>query len=208
MNHLAKSRRLHNQYILLRHGRSEANDKRLIISRPDEGIAAYGLTTKGKAQVVASITKAQTKDWLDKNTIIYTSDFKRCVETAEIAKSALHANHSIVVSPCLRERYFGRFDNKSVYNLGRVFLNDIGRRKSNPHAVEPVDSVVDRATQLILELESKYKGKTILLVAHGDLLQIMQASFESLNLAQHLILRHWQTAEIRRLPRKLIEPLG
>jgi broad specificity phosphatase PhoE len=59
--------------------------------------------------------------------------------------------------------------------------------------------VLDRVTALIADLERRYSGRDILLVSHGDTLQILQAGFLRMDPARHRSVPHLATAEIRPL---------
>jgi len=59
--------------------------------------------------------------------------------------------------------------------------------------------VLDRATAFILDLEERQASRDILLVSHGDTLQILQAGFGRTDPARHRHLPHLETAEIRRM---------
>ena len=66
-------------------------------------------------------------------------------------------------------------------------------------SVEPATAVLDRATALVAELERRYTGRDILLVSHGDTLQILQAGFLRMDPAAHRRLPPLGVAEIRAL---------
>jgi glucosyl-3-phosphoglycerate phosphatase len=57
--------------------------------------------------------------------------------------------------------------------------------------------VLDRATAFVVELERRYSGRDILLVSHGDTLQILQAGFLRIDPSRHRSLPDLATAEIR-----------
>ena len=59
--------------------------------------------------------------------------------------------------------------------------------------------MLDRTTALIADLEQRYSGRDILLVSHGDTLQILQAGFLRVDPSGHRRLPHLDTAEIREL---------
>ncbi len=65
--------------------------------------------------------------------------------------------------------------------------------------VELAAAVLDRVTALIARLERRYSERDILLVSHGDTLQILQAGFLRLAPCAHRRLPHLATAEIREL---------
>ena len=65
--------------------------------------------------------------------------------------------------------------------------------------IESAAAVLDRATALIAGLELRYSGRDVLLVSHGDTLQILQAGFLRMDPVQHRRLPQLETAEIRGL---------
>ena len=60
-------------------------------------------------------------------------------------------------------------------------------------------SVLGRTSALVAELEVEHTGRDILLVAHGDPLQILQTGFLKVNPAEHRGLAPLGTAELREL---------
>jgi len=56
-----------------------------------------------------------------------------------------------------------------------------------------------RVTAVIADYENQYSAATILLVSHGDALQILQTAFARLDASTHRQLEHLHTAEIRQL---------
>jgi probable phosphoglycerate mutase len=190
MNSLSDTSPLRNQYFGLRHGQSEANLMNTIISDPVEGANAYGLTDLGRKQVENSISNQHLLS--DRNTVIYSSDFARTRETAEIAAEVLGVKE-INYSELLRERGFGRWERKGRASYPRVWLSDALSPGHTRNDVESVHRVLDRTTRLIADLEKKYEGKNILLVSHGDVLHILSTAF---------------TKRPSRLHRSLIWPFG
>ena len=67
--------------------------------------------------------------------------------------------------------------------------------------------MLDRSTAFIVDLERRYSGRDILLVSHGDTLQILRAGFLRMNPSQHRSLPELKTAEIRRLRLPAREPI-
>ena len=82
-------KKLNNRYFIIRHGESKANVAHILLSHPKEGMVSFGLSLKGKKQVKVSVLKNQKAKILDSDVIIYSSDFLRAKETAEIAKKLL-----------------------------------------------------------------------------------------------------------------------
>merc|ERR1712151_1322662 len=62
--------------------------------------------------------------------------------------------------------------------------------------VESVNSVLSRTTQLVMDIENKLQKEkednrwTCILVAHGDVLQILQTGFNKIDGTQHRTLPH------------------
>ncbi len=209
INNLPK---LHNRYFIIRHGESEANIANIILSHPKHGTKGYGLTKKGESQVENAIKKNKT---LDSETEIYSSDFMRAKETAKIVQEYIHAK-KITLSKSLRERSFGNWEKTSNKNYEKVWTED----SKNPHhkieRVESASEVLNRVVKLILKLEKKFKnppermgnssiraGRKILLVAHGDTLQILQTVFLKKSPSMHRKIKHLELAEIRELKLKI-----
>lgn len=102
----------------------------------------------------------------------------------------------------MRERFFGNYEGKSNTNYDLVWIEDA---KDASHTIEGVESVVSvaaRAQSLIDELEQKFENHVIVLVSHGDTLQIMQAQCFTqgkYTVSQHRSLPHLNTCELRNL---------
>lgn len=62
------------------------------------------------------------------------------------------------------------------------------------------------ATAFIMDLERRHSGRDILLVSHGDTLQILRAGFLRMSPSQHRSLPELKTAEIRQLRLPAREP--
>jgi len=189
-----------NHYFLMRHGESMPNVSGVILSDLNEGKKEeHTLTKNGEGQVRDSAQNAKEQGLLDEATIIYSSPFSRCKRTAEIAKEVLGVKAEIIFDDRLRERWFGDWEGKSNIHYQDVWDKDIIDPNHNDAKVESTSEVVRRVTGLIRDLESKYDGKNILLVSHGDALQIMQTFFEGVPSSGHRSLEHLKVAEIRKM---------
>lgn len=186
---------LKNQYYVMRHGESLANTADIIVSHPDNGISGYGLSEVGRQQVTAEISGCN----LPQLTQIICSDFKRAHETAKIAHRILACQSPAILDARLRERNFGELELGSDELYSEVWSADQQKTNRSDIGVETVESVLDRALELILELESEYSDISFLLIAHGDVLQILQTAFSALPANHHRELPHLKTAELRRL---------
>ena len=193
-NRLAGVDRLANAFSVMRHGQSRANVAGIIVSRiENDRRGDYGLSTAGRAQALAAATSCG----LTADTLICSSDFARARQTAEIVRAHLCAA-DVEVAQALRERCFGRWEGLPTDRYARVWAADEAG-SGQADGVEPVEAVLDRTTAFVAELERRYRGRHILLVSHGDSLQILQAGFLRMNPAAHRSLPALQTAEIRRL---------
>lgn len=198
MNHLKELTRLNNRYYFLRHGESEANAAGIINSDPAKALSDYGLTAKGKKQVAQSVRQAQLKGWLDDKTIIYSSDFKRTIETAEIAREVLGVS-KVNLNSALRERHFGNWEGKRDINYIKILARDKRGLSQHKDGVESVFEVSSRITHFIRELEARYEGKTILLVSHGDPLHILEMAFKKVKPTKHRVMDAIKKAEIKQV---------
>ncbi len=111
----------------------------------------------------------------------------------------------------LRERYFGQFNGESDSHYQDVWDEDCINPNHTKYGVESVNSVVKRTTELILDIEKSKKSKNcnlnvngngrckVILVAHGDVLQILQTAFLNVDGSIHRSLDHLETASVREL---------
>jgi glucosyl-3-phosphoglycerate phosphatase len=196
MNHLSRVDCLANRFSIMRHGQSKANARGIIVSRiENDRRDDFGLTDLGRQQVLA----AARRRGLPAGTVICSSDFSRARQTAEIVRACLGAAE-VVIAEALRERCFGDWEGTPTANYARVWAADeASASRGFDNHVEPATAVLDRATAFVVELERRYSGRDILLVSHGDTLQILQAGFLRIDPSRHRSLPDLATAEIRRL---------
>jgi probable phosphoglycerate mutase len=174
LNYLFEVNCLRNRYFAMRHGHSIANQQGIIVSHPDNGCDQYGLSELGRMQVKKSL---QNFGLFDVNTIIVSSDFSRARESAEIASALFHSDESINLDCRLRERNFGELELSADSGYADVWQEDVENPDSQLRGVESVNQVMTRVTSVVAEYEDRYSGATILLVSHGDALQILQTAF-------------------------------
>ncbi|MDH7552763.1 MAG: histidine phosphatase family protein [Spirochaetota bacterium] len=192
-----KSIVLHNTYLCMRHAQSTANEKHIIISDPATGISNYGLTKEGERQALEAIV---TNKEMQNISYIYTSDFLRAYQTA-ILVSRLCNNVPVITDARLRERYFGLFEGTNSENYHKVWDMDCSSEYDVAcHNVEPIHSVARRMLSFLLDSEIHPTNQKILVVSHGDPLQILYAVTRGLAAHQFKSLPHFANAEIRILP--------
>ncbi|MCK5736906.1 MAG: histidine phosphatase family protein [Spirochaetaceae bacterium] len=185
---------LRNRFLLMRHGYSLANQEGLIISNPEEGIEHWGLASGADKGIRKSLD-----GWnLLNETIIFSSPFKRAVETARYTASHLLSGN-IKIIPALRERFFGLYDKTKDDNYNRVWLDDIDNPDNHKNGVESPEEVSRRLIELIIETDRLYTGKTIILVSHGDPLNILLTYYSGMSVDRHRDIKSMKTAELREL---------
>jgi len=217
----------HHSYWGLRHGESIPNTKKLIVSDISEGaLEQNGLSPLGISQA-NSLDLIPLLDELsnsndnnsnnNKNKIcIFTSDFSRAIQTAEIIQKRLQSEEEIDIefhtSPALRERFFGDFEGKSNYYYETVWENDKTQAANfdvktgefcqpncqNFRGTEGVENVYKRVVDLIRSIEKIQEKMYVILVSHGDALQILQCYFHNQNPYLHRSLPHLETCELRK----------
>jgi probable phosphoglycerate mutase len=170
-----------NRYFALRHGHSLANARGLIIADERSGHDGFGLTPEGRDQVVASISAC---GFLGRDTVIFSSPFLRARESAELARDLLGCA-SFSLDARLGERSFGILEGASDRHYADVWADDERGVDSPVCGVEPVTSVRKRLVELVQELEGRYSGSRVLLVAHGDPLQILRTVFAGRPTSEH-----------------------
>lgn len=189
-----------NRYFLLRHGESVPNQRGVILSDPEEGKKEeHALTPRGEKQVVASIAAAKDGGSLGADAVIWSSPFSRTRRTAEIAREGLGVGEAIVFDDRLRERWFGDWEREGNGNYESVWNDDARDPEHRIAHVESVADVMRRISALMDDLGRRYDGRRILIVSHGDVLQILQAVSEGRSPAEHRQIPPLATAEIREM---------
>lgn len=206
--------RLHHHYSALRHGESLANVAGVISSDPRVACLQHGLSDKGKRQAsLAAETIASEAKWLAVDGVaIVSSDLRRAWQTALIVRNRLKAagvrvwpEEGVLEDKALRERSFGELNGEPDSRYNDVWVEDARSCTHNEYGVESVESVRERARGVVDRLEAsdvlrRDGGKwLVVLVAHGDVLQILQTAFAGVDPTQHRSLDHLQTATMRRL---------
>jgi len=203
--------KLRNSYCALRHGQSLANVAKIISSDPAVATVEHGLSDFGHQQArEAGRTFADNfspKDYC--GVAIFSSDFKRARETAEhMANACSEASiplymDGVVLQTGLRERNFGELNGGSDDRYQDVWDVDIDDPTHNEFGVESVYSVVERTTGLERDIDDELgtdgKRWKCVLVAHGDVLQILQTGFRKMDGSLHRTLPHLETATVRDL---------
>lgn len=188
---------LTNRFYCMRHGRSIANEAGLIISDPVTGSRDWGLASDAEKAVIESLRSSI----LGPATLVYTSPFSRTAETAALAVGHLGSPEAVVAGE-LRERWFGEWEGSSHANYQKVWEEDRVNTGETLRGVESPDTVLERMLPLLFRIEGQYSNRDILLVSHGDPVDILLTWASGEALTEHMN-QGMVTAEIR-----LLTPMG
>ncbi|PIA46831.1 hypothetical protein AQUCO_01500401v1 [Aquilegia coerulea] len=175
---------LKNKYWVLRHGRSIPNEKGLIVSSLDNGVLEeFQLASEGvnQAQAAGLAFQKQLKEKnipLENVRICY-SPFSRTRHTAKEVASVLNLPFEGPQTKAmkeLRERYFGpSFELQTHDKYSEIWTLDENDPFMGTEGGESVADVVSRLAIAMETLEKEFQGCAVLVVSHGDPLQILQA---------------------------------
>jgi isoleucyl-tRNA synthetase len=161
-----------NRYFLLRHGESELQVKfKDRIQIWEKSPKEYPLTEKGKEQIKKLIKKLE-KEKID---LIFSSDFLRTKQTAQIIAKALSIK--IIFDKRLRDINYGDFCGRLKREYFEKFPDTLEKFEKNskkPKKGENWFDVKKRMLNFIEDVERKYQGRNILIVSHGDPLWILE----------------------------------
>lgn len=153
---------------LIRHGETEWN-----LTKRYQGQDNSPLTEAGKEQA-RLLGKMLSETSFD---AMISSDLGRAMQTALIINEYLHLPE-IIREPLLRERNFGLFHGmnrkevmaKYPQEAARLFGGDID---TAPPGGESIRQVWERAVRFLKELPLCYKGKRILAISHGGVVNMI-----------------------------------
>mgnify|MGYP001626351121 CR=1 FL=1 len=176
LKELAKHFRSNNKYILLRHGEAVSNVKNLLSSYPE--VFFNPLTEKGIKQIKNILNELKKKN-ID---LIITSPLLRARQTANIIKEYL--NIPVFVNYDLREIDFGVLNGKSIKEYEKLYKDQYDQYFKKPEGGESLDDVRKRMIKVIIDLEKKYEGKTILIISHQDPLWALMGEMQGFSQRQ------------------------
>ncbi|WCJ40004.1 Phosphoglycerate mutase family protein [Euphorbia peplus] len=175
---------LRNKYWVLRHGKSIPNEKGLIVCSLENGIRSeYQLAPEGINQARSAgqifLKELKEKNIPIENVRICYSPFARTTHTAKVVASVLDIpfdGPQFKVMEDIRERYFGpSFELMSQNKYQEIYELDAKDPCQRPEdAGESAQDVADRLAKSMAIMESQFQGCAILIVSHGDPLQILQ----------------------------------
>jgi probable phosphoglycerate mutase len=161
-----------------------ANVQGIMSSDPAISTVDHGLSDLGREQARTSAREACASQLFQPRVAIYTSDFLRARETADIlsheiesdGRCQLHGPAPVHATP-LRERYFGELNGGTDKDYPRVWAHDAVSEHHQEFGVESVASVLKRTTEFLCEVDATLPVGadgpwSVILVAHGDTLQV------------------------------------
>nr|GLL23563.1 uncharacterized protein LOC109161348 isoform X2 [Ipomoea trifida] len=175
---------LRNRYWVLRHGKSIPNELGLIVSSMENGILEqYKLGAAGveQARLAGDSFRKELIDnkFQPENVRICYSPFSRTRHTAKVVASQLDIpfeGAQCMVINDLRERFFGpSYELMSHDKYPEIWdLDEKDPFKQPEEGGESVADVVSRLTNALTSIEKEFQGCAVLIVSHGDPLQILQ----------------------------------
>ncbi len=169
--------------LVLRHGRSVANEEGVIASQPANAGEAYGLTPLGRAQVRRSVVRAVARGALAPPLWLVTSPLLRARESAAVAAQVLGVTPS--VDARLTERDFGELELGPDARYGDVWAEDRSDPGHHRWGVESVAEVLARAGALVQELMHDGHAATLVLCTHGDVASTLLCAGRGAPLDRH-----------------------
>ncbi|MBI5401693.1 class I tRNA ligase family protein, partial [Candidatus Wolfebacteria bacterium] len=188
-----------NKYFVLRHGESENNVKNIVNSNIKHN--HFHLTEKGRKQVLVAAKKHKNK----KIDIIFSSDFERTKETAEIFADEIGLSKSkIIYDKRLREVNTGIFDGRNPQDYHDYFTSFEEKFYKAPPEGENLNELKNRMADFLYNIDAKYKNKNILIISHEYPIWQMTAAAQGANVKKTLAFKNSRkdfikTAEVREL---------
>jgi probable phosphoglycerate mutase len=150
------------QLVMVRHGQTDYNAKRLVQGRINNPLNQHG---KKQARELATvfINQNETFDY------ILSSPLSRALETADIIRRKFKMEKPIIVDHQLIERDFNELDGLSV-DVAMPIIKQPGY--SHP-GYEVDDVLIKRVTKAILRLAKKHQNDKILCVVHSHVIKAL-----------------------------------
>jgi alpha-ribazole phosphatase len=154
---------------LVRHGQTDWNLTRRFQGQSDVPLNQTGIH---QAEQVAKRLSAEKIDF------IYSSDLSRAFETAQICRSGFQPDIPIQADPCLREVNFGAWEGLTYNAIKEKYPDSLATWErdvysSSPPNGETLEDLTKRVQSFLDDLLQKHNDQTVLVVAHGGVLQVM-----------------------------------
>ena len=170
--------------LLVRHGNTELNSAQIFVGHTDVELSAVGYS---------QVERLRDRLSAEKIDVIYSSDLKRALVTAETIAS----RHQLEVIACpeLREINYGNLDGLTFAEIRRLYPEvaelcaDWSLQLKFPDG-ESVDELKQRVSRFLDRLKQHTPEQTVLIVAHGGPLRLMVCSLLGIDLW------HWRQIQL------------
>ena len=193
LEELTKSAYHQNRFFILRHGEAEHNIKDLIASGRELGKHISHITENGKSQAHEAARALKKK----KVNIIFSSPYRRTIETAKIVAKELGA--TLIIDKRLREVDCGNFNWRKVGEHKKFFKDPMDEFTKAPPSGETLNEVRERVFSFIKDINVRYEGRSILIVGHGDPLWMLEAVVRNISREDSLKLSYIDVGELREI---------
>lgn len=153
--------------IIVRHGETEGNVKKLLQGQMDVPLNENGME---QARKVAERFRTEKID------VAYSSDLKRARMTAEEIMK-YHPGTPIHFVRELRERSYGIFEGKERETIREALASTgIPKHKYKPPEGESYEEERDRVMAFLEEIKKRHRGQTVLFATHGGVKRTMMGT--------------------------------
>ncbi|KAA8531725.1 hypothetical protein F0562_006558 [Nyssa sinensis] len=158
------------EIIVIRHGETEWNASNRI-----QGHLDVELNEAGRQQA-AAVGDRLSKE--PKVSVVYTSDLKRALETAEIIAHSC-SGLEVIKDPDLRERHLGDLQGVVFHEAAKVnpkafqAFTSRGTDQEIPGGGESLDQLYQRCTSSLQRIGTKHKGERVVVVTHGGVIEAL-----------------------------------
>lgn len=192
--------KLKNRYFILRHGQTIYQTKRKdFVYPPFPESPPIKLTKEGQKQIKKG-AKLLKKERID---LIFSSDFFRTRQTAKIVAEGL--NKGIHFDKRLRDVNLGIYRGGPKKDFDREFpIHSKNRFNKKPPKGESWLDCQKRMLNFLKDIDKRFKGKTILIISHGDPLWLLEGAVKNWSMGKLLKIKSGKvgiikTGEFRRL---------
>jgi len=156
--------KMNTEIFLIRHGETIWNTKKLIQGQLDSPLTDNG--------IYQSNLLAQRMEKINPD-IIYTSDLKRAVDTANIINQ--HINKDIIEISGVRERHWGVFQGADWPKIKKFFPTQYKyyRNDSKNYKIpngESYNQVTKRTMDSLVDIIENHKNQKVVIVTHGGVI--------------------------------------
>lgn len=178
---------------LARHGQDQDNANGILNGHRNEPLTQIGLE---QARQIAEKIRIAGLSF----DAIYSSPLQRALVTAQTIASTLHGPEPIVLDGLI-ERDFGVMSGKRVADIETLCAPDIIKTDTityflSPPGAETFPVLLQRAKQVLKEVQEKNTDGDVLLVAHGDVGKMIYTAYYQLDWLDILTLFHFGNSEL------------